>query len=65
VTLDADITGGALSSLSLDASQFDKSMPFRLPITATFTRSGAPITPPASATPIDIGQVAQLAGGGF
>jgi hypothetical protein len=65
VTLGADITGGALSALSLDAGQFDKSIPFRLPITVTFSRSGAPITAPPSATPIDIGQVAQLAGGGF
>jgi hypothetical protein len=60
VTLDADITGGALSTVSLDVGQFDKTIPFRLPITVTFTRSGDPITAPATATPIDFSQIAQL-----
>jgi len=65
VTLGADVTGGALSALTLDAAQFDPTIPFSLPITATFARTGVPITAPTSSTPIDFNQIAQLGAGGF
>ncbi len=62
VTVLADVTGGALSMLTLNTGQFAKSIPFSLPVTATFSRSGAPITAPAGATPLDLSQLFQLGG---
>jgi hypothetical protein len=62
VVLDADVTNGALSTLTLNTGQFSKSIPFSLPVTASFTRGGAPITAPSGATPIDLSQIEQLGG---
>jgi hypothetical protein len=51
-----------LSTLTLNTGQFSKSIPFSLPVTASFTRGGAPITAPSGATPVDLSQIEQLGG---
>jgi hypothetical protein len=62
IRFDALVTGGALSKLSLDAGQFSRTLHFTLPIVARFVRSGAAISAPAGATPIDLGQLGSLIG---
>ena len=68
VTLNATVTGGALSSLSFDLGQLAKSGKGSLPIQLTFSRSGAPISAPSGAVAVDLTQLGSLLGafsGGF
>jgi len=62
ITFNAFVTRGALSKLSLDVGQFSKTKHFALPIVASFVRSGAAISAPSGATPIDLGQLGALIG---
>lgn len=72
VTFDVWVRGGAVSQISINLLQFGDSSKVPsgsvLPLTITFDRTGADITPPSSATPVDMTQLGTLfgalAGGG-
>jgi hypothetical protein len=60
IKLNASVTNGALSALSLDLGQFDTSKQVSLPVQLTFAQNGAAITAPAGAVPVDTSQLSQL-----
>jgi hypothetical protein len=57
---DAYVTAGTLSKVTIDLGQFDKLHPFSLPLQATYSQAGAPITAPGGAAKLDLGQLAEL-----
>lgn len=66
ITFDAWVRSGAISQLSINLLQFDDSNKApsgsTLPLTVTFDRTGADITPPTGATPVDLTQLGTLFG---
>jgi hypothetical protein len=60
VTLDAFVTGGALSELSLNLGQFDKGKALDLPLDLLFARSGPTISAPSGAVPVNAAALTQL-----
>jgi hypothetical protein len=54
LTLDASVTGGALSKVSFDFGQFSPHHKDTLPIVATFAKSGPAITAPTGSTEITL-----------
>lgn len=64
ITLGANVTGGALSQLSIDLGQFapPKNQPVTLPIDINFAQSGAAITAPSGAVAVNTTQLSQLFG---
>jgi hypothetical protein len=62
-TLTATVSGGALSSLTVDVAQFAKNKTSAsLPIELAFSQSGASISAPSGATPVDTSSLTQLLG---
>lgn len=65
-SIDAWVKGGALSELSIDLLQFGDTSKVpagtKLPLTITFDRTGADITAPTGATPVDLTQLGSLVG---
>jgi hypothetical protein len=62
IALTASVTGGALSELSINAGQFDKSENASIPINVFFT-GGAAITVPSGAVAVDSSQLSELFSG--
>lgn len=62
ISLNAFVTHGALNKLTFDAGQFSKQHPFSLPIVASFSRSGPPISVPTGSTAITLASLAGLIG---
>jgi hypothetical protein len=58
--IDAFVSGGALSQLSLDLGQFDDQVKYTLPLDLDFSTNGAAIAAPATSTPIDFSALGQL-----
>jgi hypothetical protein len=54
ISLNAFVTHGALSKLTFDAGQFSKQHPFSLPIVASLSRVGSPISAPTGSTAITL-----------
>jgi hypothetical protein len=69
VTIDAQVTGGALSQLSIDLGQFDTKKMVSFPVDVDFARSGPAISAPSGAVAVDPSQLqsllGQVAGGGL
>ena len=67
ITLNANVTGGALSQVSIDLGQFDPKDRVKFPLELDFTRGGAAISAPSGAVainPTDLGQLlASFTGG--
>ncbi|HVY11434.1 MAG TPA: hypothetical protein VHB18_14935 [Mycobacteriales bacterium] len=61
VTLNATVTGGALSSLSFDLGQLSNTKG-SLPLQLTFVRSGGAISAPSGAVAVDLSSLGQLLG---
>jgi hypothetical protein len=51
--IDAYVTNGALSKLSLDVGQFDSKVKYSLPVSLSFNNSGPAIVAPTDATLVD------------
>jgi hypothetical protein len=63
VTLHATVSGGVLTSLSVDLAQFaKKSTSASFPLELDFAQSGASISAPSGATPVDTSTLTQLLG---
>lgn len=62
VTLGAQVTGGALSQLSIDLGQFDQTRKAHLPVVVDFARSGPAITAPSGAVAVNTQELGQLLG---
>ncbi len=62
ISLTATVTGGALSSLSIDLGQFTKTGKPSLPLQLAISKSGPSISAPSGATPIDTNELGQLLG---
>lgn len=60
VTVNAAVTDGAISSLSIDLGQFSTKGPFSLPVVATFSRTAPPISAPTGATQVNVQELASL-----
>jgi hypothetical protein len=60
LSVDAEVTGGALSRLSFDAGQFSPHHKDTLPVVATFARSAPAISAPSGATAVDLQQLTQF-----
>lgn len=68
LTVQASVTGGALSAITVDLGQFSKSGKGSLPISLAISQSGPSISAPSGAVPIDItalGQLLSSLGGGL
>lgn len=63
ITIDAAITGGALSALSINLGQFDPGKKLDLPLDLLFSRDGPAIKAPSGAVKIDPGALSDLSGG--
>jgi hypothetical protein len=62
VTLDATVSSGALTSLSFDLGQIAKSGNGTLPLELAFARTGAAISAPTGAVPVDLSSLGSLLG---
>jgi hypothetical protein len=60
LTLDAFVTGGAVSKLSFDVGQFSPHQKDTLPFVATFANSGPAIAVPSGATPVNFQDLISL-----
>jgi hypothetical protein len=68
ITLGAQVTGGALSQLSIDLGQFDPQGKGHLPLEINFSQSGSAITKPSGAVAVntqELGQLFSSFAGGF
>lgn len=62
VTLGAQVTGGALSQLTIDLGQFDPKGKAHLPVVMDFAQSGPAIGVPSGAVAVNTQELAQLLG---
>lgn len=63
ITLNAAVTHGALSALSINLGQFDTSKHVSLPLNLAFAQNGPAITAPSGAVPVNTAQLSQLVQG--
>lgn len=61
VRLNASIVHGALSELSINLGQYDKSKKINVPLEVLFARSGPTISAPSGAVPVDLSGLLGLA----
>jgi hypothetical protein len=63
LTVKAQVTGGALSELSVNVTQLAPRKTQAVPLVVTITRGGAPVTAPSGAVPVTLPPLGALLGG--